>query len=518
MSMFENFPYTNLHELNLQWLIEEVKKCYSPDNPPEAMVISVNGESGIVTLYKDAHIAFPDIDAIQWNMYRGSDGKITGIQFTKDAPAERINDNQRFVIYDAGNPPPYPVVSVNGETGAITLYSEAYVEFPNLDGDNWGIQRKLNADTENETMIGIMLDDDGNLSVTKDEETIPVFTEDNPPPYPVRSVDGMTGNIHTWGYNTASKINIPLPAPGDDWSIGRVIDQGGNLSIKIMYDDNIQKCTAYMVYDDGVNTPTPVKLLTLEDIPSSAGVVSFNGLTGVVVVTGADIKTNPNTTNSIDDDITSILTSINTLGTDINSVNNVINNITYIINEDKADPPANIPANSYVYVKNSAINGISDGFYKTVNAVSSNVSFTSADLNNTGFEIGIINVLANLINTKQNILSDIDLSNTVSDIVSGLSLSEGFLYKYGNVCSLSVVLTAGNSQVSIPAYSEIVKFNRVVKPIQNINVFAIINNTGAERVYVAKYVTNDKCYVSCNHNITVPANGTMCISATWISA
>ena len=328
----------------------------------------------------------------------------------------------------------------------------------------------------------------------------------------------MTGNIHTWGYNTASKINIPLPAPGDDWSIGRVIDQGGNLSIKIMYDDNIQKCTAYMIYDDGVNTPTPVKLLTIEDIPSSAGVVSFNGLTGVVVVTGADIKTNPNTTNSIDDDITSILTSINTLGTDINSVNNVINNIVYIINEDKADPPANIPANSYVYVKNSAINGISDGFYKTVNAVSSNVSFTSADLNNTGFEIGIINVLANLINTKQNILSDVDLSNSVSDVVSGLTLTEGFLYKYGNVCSLSVVLSAGNSQVSIPAYSEIVKFDRIVKPIQNINVPAIINNTGAERVYVAKYVTNNKCYVSCNHNITIPAWGTLNFSATWISA
>ena len=313
MSMFENFPYTNLHEINLQWLIEEVKKCYSPDNPPETMVISVNGESGTVTLYRDAHIAFPDVNAIQWNMYRGSGGKITGIEFNKDAPATRINGIQRFVIYDAGNPPPYPVVSVNGQTGEIILYSEAYVEFPDLDGNNWGIQRKLNADTENETMIGLMLDDEGNFSITKDEDTIPVYTEDNPPPYPVRSVDDLTGNVYTWGYNTASKINIPLPAPGDDWSIGRVIEQGGNLSLKIMYDDNIQKCTAYMIYDDGVNTPTPIKLLTLDDIPTSAGVVSFNGQTGVITITGADLHKSTSDNRTIDTAITDNTNAINTL-------------------------------------------------------------------------------------------------------------------------------------------------------------------------------------------------------------
>lgn len=518
MGLFNNFPWTNLHELNLQWIVETVKKCYSPDNPPEAMVISVNGASGVVTLYPDAVIRFPDVQDAQWNMWRNTDGVSTGIQFEKGQPAKRIDGQNRIVIYDANNPPPYPVVSVNGETGEIELYTEAYVEFPDIVDNNWGVQRKLNTGEANETTVGIMFDDTGKAMIIKDEDSNDLYSENNPPPYPVMSVDGNTGNVHTWGYNTASKINIPLPAPGDEWSIGREIDQGGNLSIKIMYDDNIQECTAYLVYDDGINTPTPIKLLTLNDIPTSAGVISFNGQTGVVVVTGADIKTNPNTTNSIDDDITDLLTSVNTLENDVNNVNNVINNIVYIINEDKAEPPTNIPANSYVYVKNSAISGISDGFYKSVNAVSSNISFTSADLDNTGFEIGIINVLANLINTKQNILSDVDLSNTISDIFSGLSLSEGFLYKYGNVCSLSVVLNAGNSQVSIPAYSEIVKFNRVVKPLQNINLFAIINNTGAERVYVARYVTNDKCYVSCNHNITVPANGTMCISATWISA
>ena len=61
MALFENFPYTNLHELNLDWIIETLKKCYSPDNPPESMVISVNGASGVVTLYPEAIIRFPDV-------------------------------------------------------------------------------------------------------------------------------------------------------------------------------------------------------------------------------------------------------------------------------------------------------------------------------------------------------------------------------------------------------------------------------------------------------------------------
>lgn len=341
MSLFENFPWTNLHQLNLGWLIEEVKKCYSPDNPPEAMVISVNGESGVVTLYRDAHINFPDVDAVQWNLYRGSDGVITGIEFNKDAPATRINGNQRFVIYDAGNPPPYPVVSVNGETGAITLYSEAYVEFPDIDGDNWGIQRKLNADTENETMVGLMLNDEGDLSVIKDEDSIPVYTAENQPPYPVTTVDGMTGNVNTWGHTANSKIDIPIPASGDEWSIGRVIDQGGNLSIKIMYDDNIQKCTAYMVYDDGVNTPIPVKLLTLEDIPSSSGVVSINNKTGVVTLTGDDIILTNGSTETIpvamqrlegdiSDNVQRLEGYISNNATDIQNLERELNNNTWI--------------------------------------------------------------------------------------------------------------------------------------------------------------------------------------------
>ena len=323
MGLFNNFPWTNLHELNLQWIVNTLKKCYSPENPPEAMVISVNGESGIVTLYPNAVIRFPDVQDIQWNMWRNTDGVSTGIQFEKGQPAKRIDGQNRIVIYDANNPPPYPVVSVNGETGEIELYTEAYVEFPDITDSNWGIQRKLNTGEANETLVGIMFDDTGKAMIIKDEDSNDLYSENNPPPYPVISVDGNTGNIITWANHTTEMLELPASSNTDNWGISRDITHG-NLSIRLMYDDNIQNVSAYMIFDDGVNTPTSKKLLTTDDIPSNAGVISINSRTGIVTLTGADILLNSNSQNTIDQEITNIETDINDINDDIDDINDEI--------------------------------------------------------------------------------------------------------------------------------------------------------------------------------------------------
>lgn len=290
MSLFENFPFTNLHQLNLNWLIEEVKKCYSPDNPPEAMVISVNGESGVVTLYRDAHVNLPDITEEQWNIYRGSANKITGIEFNKDNPATRINGNQRFVIYDAGNPPPYPVIAVNGETGNVILYEEPYVVFPDIEGDNWGLERKLNTDTADETRVGIMFDDTGKAYITHDEDA--------------------------------------------------------------------------------------TQLLTIEDIPTSSGVVSFNGQTGILIITGSDINKSATDNRSINAAIDTNTNAINDNITAINANTNAINANKGLMGyyEPTNTAQHNIPVDSWIFWNN--------GIYKATQAISINDTLSTNNLTN----------------------------------------------------------------------------------------------------------------------------------------
>ncbi len=326
MGLFNNFPWTNLHELNLQWIVETLKKCYSPDNPPEAMVISVNGESGVVTLYPDAVIRFPDVQEVQWNIWRNTDGVSTGIQFEKGQPAKRIDGQNRIVIYDANNPPPYPVVSVNGQTGEIELYTEAYVEFPDIPDNNWGIQRKLNTGEANETQVGIMFDDTGKAMIIKDEDSNDLYSENNPPPYPVLSVDGNTGTVNTWANTSNPVTKLPNSSINDDWTIARDIDSG-MVGIKLAYDSNIDSLTAYVMFDDGTNPPVPIKLLTLNDIPSSTGVLSVNNKAGVVTLYSDDITISSQNSQTIAQALADILTAIATINGDINSIETSISNM-----------------------------------------------------------------------------------------------------------------------------------------------------------------------------------------------
>ena len=44
MALFPQFPYSNLHELNLDWLIEKISQLLE-----NGTVISVNGMSGNTT-------------------------------------------------------------------------------------------------------------------------------------------------------------------------------------------------------------------------------------------------------------------------------------------------------------------------------------------------------------------------------------------------------------------------------------------------------------------------------------
>lgn len=116
-------PYTNLHELNLDWIINAIR---------ESGVLSVNGQTGVVVLYPEANIDFPDVPSdLSWSLTRKVNGTKSGIKFNKAAPMQRVYSNSTFNVYDEGNPPPYPVSSVNGQTGSVTVP----IPFDSLSGD-----------------------------------------------------------------------------------------------------------------------------------------------------------------------------------------------------------------------------------------------------------------------------------------------------------------------------------------------------------------------------------------------
>ena len=208
--MFEQFPYTNLHELNLDWILQKLKEAYSPDNPPDNMVLSVNGETGDVILYQDAVIRFPDIEDATWNIHRIANHSSSGIQFLPEK-AQRIDGTDRHDIYDAGNPPPYPVTSVNGETGAVTIpdvVTDLAAEILNIDTASeenyWGIVREVSngtasiyLDTSNNTIkayISYISDDD------QTNVTLPLLTSaDIPSSSGVVSINGKTGAVTLYG-------------------------------------------------------------------------------------------------------------------------------------------------------------------------------------------------------------------------------------------------------------------------------------------------------------------------------
>ena len=250
MSMIK-FPYTNLHELNLDWLIEKVKECYSPDNPPDDVVLSVNGDVGDVILYKEADVQLPDIEDTSWNFFRLADGSAVGIKFNKGLPLERVYGSSRFAIYDAGNPPPYPVTSVNGQTGAITIQ----IAFGSLTGDtvsfltsspahSWSLDREtldgsasIRLDTTNDEISAyieyVSSDDTVHSSVKL------LTPADIPSSSGVLSVNGAAGvvvitaeDIHRTGSNTETVEHCLSSLTTDTQNLANKIGSVGSTSLQ----------------------------------------------------------------------------------------------------------------------------------------------------------------------------------------------------------------------------------------------------------------------------------------------
>lgn len=381
--MFEHFPYTNLHELNLDWIIEKVKEAYSPDNPPENIVLSVNGQTGNVILYADAIVKFPTVESDSWNIYRILTGnRAAGIEFAADGTAKIINGVQRNTIYTSANPPAYPVLSVNGQTGTVVLYASQNVKFPDITETSWNMYRT--ADGQN---LGVKFEKDTALYRINGLNRVLVYDAENQPPYPVTAVNGRTGAVSVqepFVSTTPAILQVTPDIAGTYWGLKRDTTNG---EAGIYFEAVNDTVAAYLTYKPDGEAEQTFRLLTLDDIPSSSGVVSVNGKSGVVTIYGNDIYVSSEvgqtieealadleeTNDTQDTYITQNRNNITQLQTNLaaettraqTAETNIEKGIAIIVTGDTA--AAAIPAGHYAYIKNNT-HGLAEGLYTAVAA------------------------------------------------------------------------------------------------------------------------------------------------------
>lgn len=416
MALFENFPYTNLHELNLDWLIQELKQMQ------EQTVLSVNGQTGDVVLYTQATVQFPEVSEDHWSIIRLSDGTTRGILFGNDDKAYIVHGGLMAQVYAQNNPPPYPVTSVNNMTGDVVLYAEQYVQLPALTDasmHSWSLFRKIAG-----VNYGIDFDDTGNASLIDGMNRYKLYTENNPPfndnngaitfdAYTNPNVDGWVLQRNVNGTPLGLTLNddgtLTFKVGSDEYTVYTSYDgvfydptdsvlefkddasdyttwgliretANGKVGIAFRYTDPNVPPTAWMIYVDSNQQEQPVQLLTTADIPAGAGVITVNGLYGVVTLYGTNIQVSSTDTRSIQTALEDI----------IDDEYDMDNSMTYTERGNTATQ--NIPLGKYVIWKNKP--------YVSIASIAIGDTLSSSNLSLLNH--GIVDNLLGTVNSNSN--------------------------------------------------------------------------------------------------------------------
>ena len=377
MGLFEQFPYSNFHAINLDWIIEQVK------NTIDNAVMSVNGETGDVILYQSENVVFPPVDSDQWRMVRTADGHVAGVLFNQDYMYV-MYDNTADRVYTMNHPQ--------------IIFPDAATRLPDVTEDYTNIRRQIETNgTQN--IVGIELKQDKAYRM-KDAGRYEIYDSGNQPPYPVTSVNGNTGAIVIaipFLDIDSDDILFSTQASGHEWSLGRET-QDGTASIQLI--TNSTKAEAYVDFYDGEGLSYTKKLLTTDDIPSSSGVVSVNGQTGVVTIYGDTMPIESGSADSVKDVTDALDTRLTTAegtitqhGTDIgtNSSNIELLKSDIAIVENTNNATHNIASGLFVVWKGSLYTALSNIAIGDGLSASNLVAVTAGGLNDLGSQVATLN-------------------------------------------------------------------------------------------------------------------------------
>ena len=195
-----NYPWTNLHELNLNWILNQIRQLTKQVSKLVNLTatahsvpygtdptVDVTGGTGNDPYNLDFGIPEPASSAV--TTVNGQSGDV--VLTASDIGLGNVDNVQQ---YSATNPPPYPVTSVNGQTGAVTVTApvtsvngmtgDVIVSGGGGGGDVLSVNGQNGVVVLDKTDIGL-----GNV------DNVQQYSATNPPPYPVTSVNGQTGDI-----------------------------------------------------------------------------------------------------------------------------------------------------------------------------------------------------------------------------------------------------------------------------------------------------------------------------------
>lgn len=456
MSLFEQFPYTNFHEINLDWLIQQVK------NYGESVVLSVNGQTGDVVLYQDPNIQFPAVDSTNWTMTRTAAGHTIGIQF-QNGLAYLLFDGSPERIYTNVNPPAYPVTSVDGQTGAVQVFPNADTVLPPVDNTRTIMRRQIKDSNNQHIFTGVQAEADA-LKRLSGTNLYTIYDQQNQPPYPVTSVNGNTGAVILaipFADVSGQEWTASATSPSNIWEMSRYTQNGALATIRLTTANGLTE--GYLEYfDEGTLTTVTKKILTTDDIPSSSGVVSLNGLTGVVTLYGSNMDLYSGSPDTVKDAIDYTRSSV-------------------AYREDGATASQNIPIGSYV---------IWDGDpYISTAAISSGDTLSGSNL--SAKPAGLTNALRTDINSLFEHFSSLSVpanssatyplptSGTITMLAfngSGIASRMGLWICYANILTATVQEIAASSILSVSAGATGITFTNSTSSIQIVR-FVIIPGT-----------------------------------------
>ena len=198
-----------MQQFNLDWIMQQLHKMlqFMPMNGVAGDVLQRNVDGAVwmpltsVSLDIHSMSTIPEVEgsdelAIYDNSLQGNyKGTVADIlALVPSSPVSSVNGQTGAVVlgksdvglgnvdnvqqYSASNPPPYPVTSVNGQTGAVIVSGGA------VDSVNGQTGTVVLGKSD----VGL-----GNV------DNVAQYSASNPPPYPVTSVNGMTGDVIVGG-------------------------------------------------------------------------------------------------------------------------------------------------------------------------------------------------------------------------------------------------------------------------------------------------------------------------------